>query len=124
MDKLVVSPMQWNTLPDMDTMECKLDATDATCLAAVRQVLKDHGKLSRFGLALLHQHFTLRDDECLLETIDVSERTLTVRPVNRSELHDAVPTQWALASPDVHQWCSAYCDYKDGEHKTWHKANK
>lgn len=106
----------------MREVEHNLDDGDATCLAAVREVLEQHGKLSRFGVFLLHRHFKLQESECMLETVDSGARTLTVHPISKDDLGQVVATQWSLASPDPHQWCSAYCDYKDGEHKTWHKS--
>jgi hypothetical protein len=45
--------------------------------------------LRRFGIALLHSHFELADDEMLLETTDVEKREHWVRPVKKSFLEEA-----------------------------------
>jgi hypothetical protein len=118
---ITVSPMQWSTLPDMDRMDHDLNASDADCLADIRNVLARHGKLERFGITLMHKHFEIGDDECLVETIDVHTRTLTVRPYPKSDLAQAVQTQWGLASHDPLQWCKQQCYYTGGSHTPPHQ---
>lgn len=121
MYQIVVQPTQWANLPDMNDIDPSLDASDAACLAALREVLQAHGKLDRFGVNLLHKHFELDDDECLIETIDTQSRVLTVKPIARSALPAAVPTQWNLSSRDPLQWCEAYCNYSGGTHHNGHQ---
>lgn len=123
MQALVVQPTQWAHIPDMHDIDPRLDASDTACLAALREVLQAHGKLHRFGINLLHRHFELADDECLIETIDPERRVLTVRPVERSALPSAVPTQWNLASRDPLQWCEAWCHYSNGDHRHGHQVH-
>jgi hypothetical protein len=123
MQTLVVQPTQWAQVPDMVDIDPRLDATDTACLAALREVLQAHGKLQRFGISLVHRHFPLDDDECLIETIDVQRRMLTVMPVRRTALPAAVPTQWNLASRDPLQWCEAWCHYSNGDHRHGHQVH-
>lgn len=124
MSQIVVRPMQWAELPDMNAMNPRLDDADAACLAALRIVLEQYGKLNRFGINLLHKHFEIADDECLLETIDVENRTLMVRPVPRAEMPSAVETQWNLASRNPLQWCEVYCQrLSNGDHRNGHQKN-
>lgn len=61
-------------------------------------VLKKHDALDRFGISLLHKHFEMTADECLLETTDVSSRVQTIRPISRDEVAgiDALETSWRL----------------------------
>lgn len=124
MHQIVVQPMQWAKLPDMNDIDPSLDASDAACLAALREVLQAHGKLDRFGVNLLHKHFELTDDECLIETIDTEGRVLTVTPIARSALPSAVPTQWNLSSHSPLQWCEVYCQrLSNGDHRNGHQKN-
>jgi hypothetical protein len=108
---LQISPMQWSRLKDIDDV-VPINADDTACLAAVREVLKTHGKLERFGVALLHSHFSLAPDEIMLETSSEEDRTLTLRPVKESEAGDnKVGTIWMLREGDdiAMSWCRQYC---------------
>jgi|JI102314A1RNA_FD_contig_31_6287231_length_1144_multi_3_in_0_out_0_3 hypothetical protein len=121
MNHVVVSPMQWTQLPDMEVMNHELDSSDAECLAELRQVLAKHGRLERFGISLLHRHFHLSDDECLLESVDAVQRVLTVRAVSKTAIGQAVQTQWSLAHRDPLQWCEQWCNYSGGTHHSGHQ---
>jgi len=71
-----------------------LDASDA-CLQELKDVLVKHGCQYKIGLTLLHKHFDLADDEVLLEHCDEAARTLTIRPIKRTELGPHVmETAW------------------------------
>ena len=119
MQQVIVQPVQWAQIQDMEAIERQLNESDIKCFADVREVLAKHGALERFGLMLLHKHFELKDGECLLESMDVPSRTLTVRAVEASEVTSAVQTQWKLDSQDPLQWCSGFCNYNNG-HKHGH----
>jgi hypothetical protein len=56
--RLTVSPVQWSRLEHIDRMR-PLDESDLPCLADVREVLRKYGNLERFGIALLHSHFSM-----------------------------------------------------------------
>lgn len=66
-----------------------IDDSDAACLEEIRLVLAKYGNLSRLGIALLHSHFQLAEDEMMLETTDVEQREHWVRPVKKSYLEQA-----------------------------------
>ena len=75
-----------------------LTEADKMLVEELVTVLRKHDALKRFGLTLLHQHFTIGDDEVLCEDVDVTTRTLTTGPVNTAELQ-SVPhkvTAWRL----------------------------
>src|SRR5712671_2883439 len=61
--------------PDLDEVEPR-SASDDVCIAAMKQVLKEHGALDRFGIMLIHGHFDMAEDERLIETVDAVNRTL------------------------------------------------
>jgi hypothetical protein len=81
---------------------------DQACLDEIRSVLERHGRLDRVGVCLLHQHFPMADDEVLMESCDEEARTLTLRPMKRSELdeEDVIFTSYSLGSGSALQACS------------------
>jgi len=84
---------------------------DQALFDELREVLKRHGAASRFGIALLHRHFDVADDEMLIETCDTATRTLTSRPRNRKELdgENVVETSWRLDALGAMQVCQGSC---------------
>ena len=92
---------------DINVIE-PVSSPDEECIAELRAVLKRHGRLHRFGISLLHTHFDMTDDEILLETCDDERRTLTIRPVKRSELEedDLIFTNWSLGQEAEIQACA------------------
>lgn len=99
-----------NTLPDIDDV-APLSADDEACLTEVRRVLEEHGALQRFGVALLHQHFAVQDDEILVEECDVASRTLKIRPQKRTSpaTSRSIQTVWRLDTPTPVQGCMQVC---------------
>lgn len=124
---VTVSPVQWAELRDIDDVE-PLNDSDAACLAEVREVLAHHGRLQRFGIALLHSHFELAPDEVLLESSDEQERTLTLRPTTIEEASKTgVGTVWMLreGNSTTMSWCRSYCKKPEYWQATSHrKAHK
>ncbi|WP_316759955.1 hypothetical protein [Streptomyces herbicida] len=64
-------------------------------------VLEKHGNLERFGLCLLHDHFSLAVDEILVETTDTEARTLHTHVEKASQTRHKKPSQWRFL-PGVH----------------------
>lgn len=77
--------VQWNRLPDIGDVQA-LNSDDVACLEEISKVLDKHGRSSKFGIALLHKHFDLDQDEILVETVNLPMRTLTATPIKRSEM--------------------------------------
>jgi hypothetical protein len=96
--------------PDINSVEPFSEA-DLACFEELRSVLERHNAQSRFGVTLLHQHFTTADDEILVESVDVNERTLTIQPVKMTQLvgTDTIETSWRLDSKEVMQRCESQC---------------
>jgi len=70
---------------------------DQQCFEELRTVLARHGALGRFGVCLLHEHFRIEDDEVLVETVDVANKTLTICPAKQSEVdRESMETNWRL----------------------------
>lgn len=110
------------TLPDIDDVEVRSEADDA-CFAEIRDVLKRHSALGRFGVTLLHQHFDIADDELLVEQVDVDTRTLTIRPVPAAEVaaRPVKETHWRLDTDAAVTACvpvqHCYVDNNNDHHK-------
>lgn len=102
-------------LPDISEVE-SLTAEDSDCVSELIQVLRKHGRLNRFGLTLLHQHFDVAEDEMLLEESDPVTRTLLIQPVKKSELSGVQykATSWRLDSGKPLMGCA--CRAVDGNH--------
>ena len=111
MTSLTISPLQWSDLKDIDVVEPFSD-NDAACLMEVRDILKKHGNLERFGVALLHSHFMLGEDEIMLESTNEDERMLITKAVKKSEAGgNHIGTIVALREDGAFtmSWCRGYC---------------
>jgi hypothetical protein len=107
----------WNDFPSIHDVE-PVDNSDQACLDEVKGVLERHGKTQRFGVALLHQHFELGENEVLIEHCDLDARRLTTEPQPATEevLEHYIPTVWRF---DGHvnnacQYCPKHGDQHDG----------
>jgi hypothetical protein len=100
----------WNEYPHVNEVE-RLNPSDLTCMEELRDVLLRHGKLDRFGVTLLHHHFSLNEDEILVESCDEEQRTLTIRPEPRASIsHEAaLQTSWELKEGGPIMVCNAVC---------------
>jgi hypothetical protein len=116
---ILAQPLQWAEIPHIDDID-RLSEQDRECFRDLRDVLAKHNALNRFGINLIHKHFEVKDDECLVEIIDAETRTLTVRPAKKSMIGDAVETQWRLAEGDAYIVCNANCVPRAGGHGPRH----
>jgi hypothetical protein len=113
-----------NRLTGIDRVERRLDS-EAGLFHEVREVLKRHGVERKYGLALLHKHFDLADDEVLMEYTDIENRMLVTKPAPRSEASggNAVETVWSLDSGNTTTLCVGFCYYlpRTGAHGITHE---
>ncbi len=107
---LMIAPMQWAEVKDIDEVE-PLNESDSDCLVEIREVLKKHGKRDRLGVALLHSHFEMAVDEVLVEFSDSESRVLTLKPVKQAEAGNTMGTIWKLLDGDFKSMahCHQYC---------------
>jgi hypothetical protein len=120
---LTVAPTQWAHLKDIHDVD-PVNDSDLPCLAAVREVLKKHGRQDRFGVALLHKHFDMGEDEILVEETDVAGRVLTIKPVKQATAGKTIETIWHLADGEQRAMlgCRQYCGLDvHGNHSSFHK---
>jgi hypothetical protein len=126
---LNVAAVHWSNIDDIDDIE-PVNEADSECLSEVRDVLRRHGKLDRFGIALLHSHFAISDDEILLEVTDADARTLTTKPVRKADAGSSnVGTIWQLqeaGEPITNAYCKSYCYVNKpfGNHTKQHRRVK
>jgi hypothetical protein len=117
MSTVVLESMQWAELDHIADVR-PIDDADSPCLEEVRLVLQKHNALDRFGIALLHRHFELADDEMMLETTDAERREHLVRPVKRTHPEEeGFTAQTTIVSFDTRghsQYCG--CDPRTSGH--------
>ncbi|WP_291052590.1 hypothetical protein [Hyphomonas sp.] len=109
-----ISPMQWARLKDIHEVD-PINGEDSACMLELYEVLKKHGRQDRFGIAMLHKHFDVADDEVLVETTDVEGRMLTIEPMKASEAKGFIETIWKLDEAGVHAQgvCVTFCKPDD-----------
>jgi hypothetical protein len=102
--------LAYRDLPDIDAVR-PLDEADLACLTAIRDVLAQHGRLDRFGVNLLHNHFPIHEDEVLVETCDDEARslTMTIQPKAVLDKPGVVQTAWRMSDGAVMMGCHNAC---------------
>jgi hypothetical protein len=85
MTKARTLPLPWTGIDHINDVN-SLSPDDEACLDEIRDVLGRHGRQNKFGVALLHYHFPIGDDEILVEHCDTKNRILTVRTVPQGSL--------------------------------------
>lgn len=115
--------VEQNELPYIDDVPA-LKHNDIQCLREVRDVLEKHGKMERFGMTLLHKHFDLADDECLVEETDVEKRFQVISVKKKGEVprERIIETAWRLGdTPDAILACEKECTIThEGQHHRAH----
>lgn len=80
------------------------ETNDVACFNELRDVLKKHNKLDRFGLCLLHKHFDVTPGEILVESCDTANRTLTIQPektaTTTQNQADLMETSWRFSEQE------------------------
>jgi hypothetical protein len=113
MSNLNLAVMQWSDVKDIDDTQ-PVNEDDSECLFAIRDVLKKFGMQDRFGVALLHSHLDLADDEVFLEECDDENRVLHLKPTKVAEAANGqnIGTIFHLRdgkSIEETMYCNAYC---------------
>lgn len=93
-----------------------LTERDLACLNEIRDVLQRHNALERFGVWLIHEHFSVAEDEVLIEDVDAAGRLLTIRPKKVADLEgDYIETMWKLSRNEPFMKCALGCSRASGE---------
>lgn len=111
MTTINIQPMQWAAIPAMGSPELRpfSPEDDAECFRELRDVLKRHGALERFGVFLIHKHFDIAEDEQMTECTDHEGRQLVIEPRRTVDidLDATMPTNWVFTDTD--EVAMAYC---------------
>jgi hypothetical protein len=102
---------------------------DEAVLAGISERLHAHGKTERFGVRLIRNPLGLGDNEVLLETCDITHRTLCCSVVERDDVRavDAIETSWQWTpgpnktSSRPIQKCASLCWPMDDWHFDGHQ---
>lgn len=102
-------------LPHNSEVEPRSDRDDAV-FAELRDVLERHGALSRFGITLLHEHFTVEPEEVLVESVDEEARQERTSPAPRdsAKVAASIETSWRLDAPSGVRACERVCQQPYG----------
>lgn len=124
-DNLTMQVTMWSQFDDAYGAT-RISDKDVTCLSELRDVLKTHDALNRFGIKLLLSQFEVAKDETLLETTDVKERTQIIKPVKingseNSEDASGMITQWKLVEGETIAVLVCRCDTWNGKHTGGHR---
>ena len=101
MSTVSVQPMQWKPIEDISAVS-PFSPEDAECFRELRDILQKYGALERFGISLIHRHFDVEADEEMVEFTDHKNRTLTVKPVKKSDIdwESTTITNWKFTQGD------------------------
>lgn len=106
-----------------------VSSDDEAVLAGISERLQAHGKTERFGVRLIRNPLDLGDNEVLLETCDITHRTLhcSVDERDGDRAVDAIETSWqwspsaSKTSPRPIQKCASLCWPMDDWHFDGHQ---
>jgi hypothetical protein len=92
---------------------------DGAVLSGIAERLRAHDKTERFGVRLIRNPLGLTENELLVETCDIANRTLhcTVEKRDGISAQDSIETTWrwkpslSKTGPTVMQYCMAMCGY-------------
>ncbi len=99
----------WNDLSSVIDV-ANLDSSDEKCLAEIQSVIERYSLTDKFGVALLHKHFLIDEDEMLVERNYSKERRLVTSPEKALDVKedDLITTIWRFDN-GVRYGCS-YCN--------------
>ena len=95
---------------------------DEAVLAGIAQRLRAHGKTERFGVRLIRNPLGLKENQVLLETCDIAERTLhcSIAERDRVRVRTTVETTWqwepslSKTGYKVRRYCAYQCQMDSG----------
>lgn len=117
---VILETVQWSSLTDVDDVE-RITDQDYVVLNEVKEVLRKHGVMDRFGVCLLHRHFDVKEDELAVEYTDVESRISTIKVESAGTARGPfLETMWRFSDrPHEVTACVRRCSDSDG-HKNVH----
>ncbi|RZK12942.1 MAG: hypothetical protein EOO46_01255 [Flavobacterium sp.] len=94
----------------------QLSDTECRMLDEIFQVfLRYQNQVREFGIQLVHSHFTINENEVLLETNNKKTRTLQVTTVSKDQLSmDTIATAWQFDNAGQLQVAMFCCEPSGG----------
>jgi len=85
----------WNDLSNLMDV-ANLSQTDNDCLNEIQSILNKYDLTQKFGVALLHKHFEIAEDEMLIERTYLKDKRLETKPekLGDSNPEDFITTMW------------------------------
>jgi hypothetical protein len=85
----------WNDLSRIIDV-ATIDSREEACLQELQTVIEKHGMEMKLGVALLHKHFDINEDQMLVETNSRRRGELVTRPVSTKDVdpNQLVTTIW------------------------------
>lgn len=125
METVHVQPMQWGSLPNMGDADLQpfSPEQDHTLFRELRDVLRKHDALKRFGVFLIHKHFEVADDEEMTECTDHEARTLTILPRKKGEIDRdvTITTNWIFTETEQVAASCCSCAKNENGHLGTHQ---
>ena len=119
---MTVQRMQWKPIADINEVP-KFTEADRECFTEIRDVLKKHNCLDRFGVMLVHRHFDINDDEEMMEYTDFDNRVLTIKPVKKADIdyNEVTTTNWKFTEGNEVVVCGCVCARTPSSHLGYHR---
>ena len=96
-----------------------------TMLQEIRQILKEHKALSRFGLVQLDNTTQLPQGQVMTESCDIQNRQLHSIPNLKDNSNPInVETQWRLDHPHLLKECTGDCAPRPNGHGPKHESTE
>lgn len=111
----MLNPILHNELSDIQDVAL-ITKEDTDCLTELKEIIQKYGMENKFGISLLHKHFDFKDNEMLVETINVQERVLTTTPVlvDEERKKSLVQTVWCFSKDQsLVKGCESFCPRDD-----------
>lgn len=107
-------PTMWARFPDIDHLR-PIDEKDLEMFQEIKTVLARYDAIERFGITLLHRHFDIKENECILEQTDVDRRRQVIEVTDSASLQKGkvIETQWAFDGGGT-LGCVGFCHYNMG----------
>lgn len=85
-NSIITNLPEINPYKDLRDIDDVHEASESERLQLEKLVnfMKEKGLIEHFGITLLHKHFEVNDDEILIESCDLENRTLSIKPIKKS----------------------------------------
>lgn len=124
MQELRLTPTRWAQFPHIADVRPITESEEAMLLE-VRAILEKYGALDRFGITLIHRHFSLEEGEIAVEKTIENERKQVIEVMREQDLDPAgnsITTQWVFEAGRPGMICRVECNYQDYSHRRGHAS--